>query len=162
MSDDGDDRAPDRLAAHTLMPIMMEAFHTGLREAGSLSRWLLATLAFISGAAAVAVLRLDIGTAAKLGATIAFVFGILAALGAGLWSLFVFKRVASLALTMLGYWITVADDGERIEALETTMKAEMDEILGSRATYVLLFAGVAAFLLGCAMAGWGLWSRGAA
>ena len=54
------------------------------------------------------------------------------------------------------------DLSPRIEALETTMKAEMDEILGSRATYVLLFAGVAAFLLGCAMAGWGLWSRGAA
>ena len=34
------------------MPMMVEAFHDGLREAGSLSRWLLATLVAINGAAA--------------------------------------------------------------------------------------------------------------
>jgi hypothetical protein len=74
-------------------------------------------------------------TGAKLGATVVFIFGILAALGTGLWSLYVFKRVSSSAGTMLGYWLTVADDGERLEALEATMKAQMDGAVGSRASY---------------------------
>lgn len=160
MDEDRDERASNRLAAQTLMPMMMEAFHTGLREAGGLSRWLLATLAVVNGAAAISVLPLVMDTGAKLGATVAFICGILAALATGAWSLYAFKRVGASAGTMLGYWITVADDGERLEALEATMRAAMDEALGSRATYFLVFASVAAFLAGCALAGWGMLSQG--
>ena len=40
--------------------------------------------------------------------------GILAALGAGLWSLYSFKRVSTSAGTMLSYWLTVANDGARL------------------------------------------------
>ena len=159
MADDHDDRAADRLASQTIAPIMADAFQTGLREAGALSRWLLATLAAINGAAAISTLPLAMPTAAKLGAAAAFVVGILAALGAGLWSLYVFKRVSSAAGAMLGYWLTVADGGERLKALEATMKAEMDEAIGSRATLALGAASAAAFLAGCALAGWGMMSR---
>lgn len=160
MDEDRDERASNRLAAQTLMPMMMEAFHTGLREAGGLSRWLLATLAVINGAGAVSVLPLPMDAGAKLGAAAAFVSGILAALGTGLWSLYAFKRVGASAGTMLGYWITVADDGERLEALEATMKAAMNKAVGSRATYFWVLAGVAAFLVGCVLAGWGMLSQG--
>jgi hypothetical protein len=59
---------------------------------------------------------------------------------------------------MLGYWLTVADGRERLEALEATMKAEMDEAIGSRATLSLGAASAAAFLAGCALTGWGLLS----
>ncbi len=148
--------ASNRLAADTFMPMMVEAFHDGLREAGSLSRWLLATLVAINGAAAISMLPLKLGTAAKLGGAGAFLLGILAALGAGLWSLYAFKRVSTLAGTMVGYWLTVANDGARIEALETTMKRHFDQAIGSRGTHVLVFASAAAFIAGCAFVAWGL------
>src|SRR4249919_2843191 len=105
MSEVNDERATNRLAVDTFMPMMVEAFHDGLREAGSLSRWLLATLVAINGAAAISVLPLNMPTEAKFGGAIAFLIGILAALGAGLWSLYAFKRVSTSAGTMLGYWI---------------------------------------------------------
>jgi hypothetical protein len=159
MDEDHDERASNRLASQTLIPIMLDAFQIGLREAGSLSRWLLATLAAINGAAAISMLPVEMASGAKLGAAAAFVIGILAALGAGLWSLYVFKRVTSAAGTMLGYWLTVADDGERLRALEATMRADMDEAVGSRATLSLGAASAAAFLVGCALAGWGMFSH---
>jgi hypothetical protein len=159
MADDHDEGPSDRLASQTLTPIMAEALQTGLREAGALSRWLLATLVVINGAAAISILPHAMPVAAKAGAAGAFLAGILAALGAGLWSLYVFKRCSAAAQTMLGYWLTVANGGERLEALEATMKAEMDEAIGSRATLALGAASAAAFLAGCALAGWGMLSQ---
>ena len=160
MDEDNQERVPNRLAAETFMPIMVEAFHDGLREVASLSRWLLATLVVVNGAAAIAVLPLKMATGAKLGSAGAFLFGILAALGAGLWSLYAFKRVSIAANTMMGYWLTVAGDGQRLAALEATMKRHMDQAIGSRGTHVLVFASVAGFLAGCALTGWGMLSRG--
>jgi hypothetical protein len=159
MDEDEDEGPSDRLASQTLIPIMVEAYHIGLREAGSLSRWLLATLAVTNGAAVISILPLEMATGAKVGAAGAFVLGIVAAMGAGLWSLVVFKRVSSAAGTMIGYWLTVADDGERIQALEGTMKTEMDKAVGSRGTLCLGSVSAAAFLLGSALAGWGMLSH---
>jgi len=156
MSDERDERATNQLAAETFMPIMVEAFHDGLREIASLSRWLLATLVVINGAAAIAVLPLDMPAAVKLGGAAAFLFGILAALGAAIWSLYAFKRVSIAANTMMGYWLTVAGDSPRVAALEATMKSHMDQALGSRGTHYFVFASVAAFLVGCGLTGWGL------
>jgi hypothetical protein len=160
MDEDKGKRVANQLAAETFMPMMVEAFHDGLKEAGSLSRWLLATLVAINGAAAISMLPLAIPVGAKLGGAIAFLVGILAALGAGWWSLYAFKRVSTLAGTMLGYWLTVANDGARLEALEATMKRHFDQAIGSRGTHFLVFASVAAFLVGCALTGWGLLMRG--
>ena len=160
MDETHDQQASNRLAAETFMPIMVEAFHDGLREAGSLSRWLLATLVAINGAGAISMLPLKMATAAKLGGAGAFLCGILAALGAGIWSLYAFKRVSTEAGTMIGYWLTVAGDGPRLQALEATMKRHMDQALGARATHLLVFASVAAFILGCASVGWGFLSQG--
>ncbi len=151
-----DERTSNQLAVQTFMPMMVEAFQDGLREVASLSRWLLATLVVINGAAAISVLPLKMAPAVKLGAAVAFLIGILAALAAALWSLYAFKRVSIAAGTMVGYWLKVADDGQRLEALESTMKRHLDQAVGSRATHVLVFASVAAFLGGCALAGWGL------
>ena len=67
MSEDQDLGQSNRLAAETFMPIMVEAFHDGLREVASLSRWLLATLVVVNGAGAIAVLPLQITTGLKLG-----------------------------------------------------------------------------------------------
>ena len=153
-------RASNRFAAETFMPIMVEAFHDGLREAGSLSRWLLATLVAVNGAAAITILPLKMASGAKLGGSVAFLLGILAALGAAIWSLYAFKRVSNSAGTMLGYWLTVANDGARLEALEASMKRHFDQAIGSRGTHYLVFASVAAFLVGCALAGWGMISQG--
>lgn len=155
MSEDHE-HASNRLAAETFMPIMVEAFHDGLKEVASLSRWLLATLVVINGAGVIAVLPLKVADAIKLGSTGAFVFGILAALGAGLWSLYTFRRVSIAANTMMGYWLTVAGDGQRLAALEATMKKHMDQAIGSRGTHFFVFASVAAFLIGCISTGWGL------
>ena len=152
------EQASNRLAAETFMPIMVEAFHDGLREIASLSRWLLATLVVINGAAAIAVLPLKIDTVAKLGGAAAFPLGILAALGAGLWSLYAFKRVSIAANTMMGYWLAVAGDGQRLAALEATMKRHMDQAIGSRGTHFFVFGSVASFLVGCVLTGWGLLS----
>ena len=68
--------ASNRLAAETFMPMMVEAFHDGLREAGSLSRWLLATLVAINGAAGISMLPLKLAMGAKLAAAGAFLLGI--------------------------------------------------------------------------------------
>jgi len=155
-----DERAANHLAADTFVPMMMEAFHDGLREVASLSRWLLATLVLINGAATISILPLKIIPEAKLAAVIAFLTGIVAAWGAGLWSLYAFKRVSIAAGTMLGYWLTVAGDGPRLEALEATMKRHFDQAIGSRATHALILASVAAFVSGCVLAGWGMLSRG--
>lgn len=160
MNEGNDERASNRLAAETFMPMMVEAFHDGLREAGSLSRWLLATLVAVNGAAAITMLPLRMASGAKLGGAVAFLLGILAALGAAVWSLYAFKRVSTSAGTMLGYWLTVANDGARLEALEASMKRHFDQAIGSRGTHILLFASVAAFLVGCAFVGWGMLSRG--
>jgi len=160
MDEDNHERVSNHLAAETFMPIMVEAFHDGLREVASLSRWLLATLVVVNGAAAIAVLPLKMAAGAKLESAGAFLFGILAALGAGIWSLYAFKRVSIAANTMMGYWLTVAGDGQRLAALEATMKRHMDQAIGSRGTHVLVFASVAGFLAGCALTGWGMLSRG--
>lgn len=141
------------------MPMMVEAFHDGLKEAGSLSRWLLATLVAINGAAAISVLPLKIAAASKLGGAAAFLVGILAAVGAGYWSLYAFKRVTAGAGTMLAYWLSVANDGPRLEALEATMKRHFEQAIGSRGTHFLVFASVAAFLVGCGLVGWGLFAE---
>jgi hypothetical protein len=153
---DDKEQASDRLAAETFMPMMVEAFHDGLREAGSLSRWLLATLVAVNGAAAISLLPIKMAAGAKLGGAGAFLVGILAALGAGIWSLYAFKRVSTLAGTMLGYWLTVANDGARLEALEATMKRHFEQAVGSRGTHFLVFASVAAFVVGCAFVAWGM------
>jgi hypothetical protein len=157
MSED-DEHAANRLAAETFMPIMVEAFHDGLKEVASLSRWLLATLVVINGAAAIAILPLKMSHAAKSESTGAFLVGILAALGAGLWSLYAFKRVSIAANTMMGYWLTVAGDGQRLAALEATMKRHMDQAIGSRGTRVFVFASMVAFLVGCILTGRGLFA----
>ena len=153
------DNASNRLAAETFMPIMVEAFHDGLHEVASLSRWLLATLVAITGAAVVSVLPLKLAPDANLSAALAFLLGVLAALCAGIWSLYAFKRVSIAANTMMGYWLTVAGDGQRLAALEATMKRHMDQAIGSRATHLFVFASVAGFVGGCAFTGWGLLSR---
>jgi len=57
---------------------------------------------------------------------------------------------------MMGYWLSVGGDGQRLAALETTMKRHMDQAIGSRATHLFVFASVAAFLAGCALAAWGM------
>ena len=156
MAELNDQRDADRLAAETFMPIMVEAFHDGLHEIASLSRWLLATLVVVNGAATIAILPLRMASDAKLASAGAFLFGILAALGAGIWSLYAFKRVSIAANTMMAYWLTVAGDGARVAALEATMKRHMDQAVGSRGTHFFVFASVAAFLVGCALAGFGL------
>ena len=151
-----DEQSSNRLAAETFMPVMVEAFHDGLKEVASLSRWLLATLVVINGAGAVAILPLKMTTEAKLGSSAAFLLGILAALGAGMWSLYAFKRVSIAANTMMAYWLTVAGDAPRLAALEATMKSRMDQAIGSRGTHFFVFASVAAFLVGCIFTGWGI------
>ena len=156
MSDNHDEHVSSRLAAETFMPIMVEAFHDGLKEVASLSRWLLATLVVINGAAAIAVLPLKMVTGAKLWGAGCFLFGILMALAAGVWSLYAFKRVSIAANTMMGYWLTVAGDGPRVAALEAAMKRHMDQAIGSRGTHFFVFASIGAFLVGCAFAGWGM------
>jgi hypothetical protein len=160
VSENDDEHASNRLAAETFMPIMVEAFHDGLHEVARLSRWLLATLVVINGAATIAVLPLQMAGGIKLAAAGGFVFGILAAVGAGLWSLYEFKRVSIAANTMMGYWLAVAGDAPRVAALEATLKKDMDQAVGSRGTHFFVFASVAAFLAGCALSGWGLLSRG--
>jgi hypothetical protein len=156
MTEGDEQRGANRLAAQTFMPMMVEAFQDGLHEVASLSRWLLATLVVINGAAALTVLPLKMEPAVKLAAAVAFLIGILAALGAALWSLYAFKRVSIAAATMVGYWLKVADDGQRLDALEATMKRHLDQAVGSRATHLLVFASVTAFLVGCGLAGWGM------
>ena len=158
MSEGQDEQTPNRLAAETFLPIMVEAFHDGLKEIGSLSRWLLATLVVINGAAVIAILPLRIANVAKLAGAGSFLLGILAALGAGIWSLYQFKRVSIAANTMMGYWLAVAGDGQRLAALETTMKRHMDQAIGSRGTHFFVFTSVTAFLLGCGLTGWGFLS----
>lgn len=158
MSEGQDEQTPNRLAAETFLPIMVEAFHDGLKEIGNLSRWLLATLVVINGAAVIAILPLRIANVAKLAGAGSFLLGILAALGAGIWSLYQFKRVSIAANTMMGYWLAVAGDGQRLAALETTMKRHMDQAIGSRGTHFFVFTSVTAFLLGCGLTGWGFLS----
>ena len=160
MDEDRNETVSDQLAAQAFMPMMMESFHDGLREVGSLSRWLLATLVVLNGAAIIGLLPLEMANEVKVIGAGSFLFGILAALAAALWSLYAFKRVSISAGTMLGYWLTVADEGRRIEALETSMRRHMDQAVGSRATHCWVFASVSAFLAGCAATGWGILSRG--
>jgi hypothetical protein len=152
------ERKSNQLAAEIFMPMMVEAFHDGLKEAGSLSRWLLATLVAINGAAAISVLPLKMSALMRLGAASAFLVGLLAAVGAGLCSLYAFKRVSSGAGTMMGYWLSVANDGPRLEALEATMKKHFDQAIGSRGTHVFVLVSVTGFLLGCGLAGWALFA----
>jgi hypothetical protein len=158
MSENEHEQASNRLAAETFMPIMVEAFHDGLKEVASLSRWLLATLVVINGAGVIAVLPLKMTNVAKLDSSGAFLVGVLAALGAGLWSLYAFKRVSIAANTMMGYWLTVAGDGQRLAALEATMKRHLDQAIGSRGTYFFVLASLVAFLVGCLLTGSGLFA----
>src|SRR6476469_3165570 len=65
MEADNQELASNRLAAETFMPIMVEAFHDGLKEVASLSRWLLATLVVINGAGVIAALPLKMASASR-------------------------------------------------------------------------------------------------
>ena len=40
------------------------------------------------------------------------------------------------------------------------MKRHMDQAIGARATHALVFASVAAFLVGCALVAWGMAAGG--
>ena len=162
MDHKSDNRAANNLAAETFAPIMLEAFHDGLREIGNLSRWLLATLVAINGAAAISLLPLKMAYTPKMAASGAFLVGILAAIGAGLWSLYVFNRVSAAAHTMMGYWLSVADDAPRLAALETAMKRHMDQAIGSRGTHIFILISLASFLIGCAIAGLAVLPEGGA
>ena len=52
-----------------------------------------------------------------------------------------------------------ANEGARLEALEATMKRHFDQAIGSRETHFLVFASVAAFLVGCSFIAWGMLGR---
>jgi hypothetical protein len=153
-------RTANQLAVETFMPIMVEAFHDGLREIGSIARWLLATLVVVNGAGAISLLPVEMPNELKLAGAVAFLVGILAALGAGAWALYAFKRVSLAAHTMVSYWLNIADDGPRLEALETTMKGHLDRAIGSGGTHAFVFLSVAAFVAGCVFTGLGVLGSG--
>ena len=69
-------------------------------------------------------------------------------MGAACWSLLSFKRVTKGAGTMLAYWLSVANDGPRLEVLEATMKKHFEQAIGSRGTHVLVLLSLLAFVSG--------------
>ena len=160
MSEDNDERASNRLAAETFMPIMVEAFHDGLHEVASLSRWLLATLVVINGAATIAVLPLRMAGGTKLAAARSVCSWNLG--GGRRWTMVVVRVQAREHRREYNDGLLVGDCGRRPAraALEATLKRHMDQAIGSRGTHFFVFASVAAFLAGCAFTGWGLLSVG--
>lgn len=121
-------------------------------------RWLMASLLAINGAACLAV----VGQAAmpldyRLWACGAFVTGILSAL---LVAVLGQRSIQNSLLPLqkyIGYWMTVADDGERDESVETALNNELK--ISANIGFASRFVGwisACAFLCGVLVAGFGM------
>ncbi|WP_148309025.1 hypothetical protein [Sphingopyxis fribergensis] len=89
-------------------------------------RWLTASLLAINAGAAVAALNTEFLSAhSKIVSGAFFGVGILVALLIGVLSQQQKRKLLPIVQRQIGYWMTVADDGERSEELEAAIAAEV-------------------------------------
>jgi hypothetical protein len=120
-------------------------------------RWLMASLLAINGGACLALLNnSDVDLKFRIIASGIFIFGILMALLVAVFGQHSIQRTLGPLQKQIGYWMTVASDGERLAAYETELN---DELLGSAkigiASRVSGWLSAGAFLCGVITAGYG-------
>jgi hypothetical protein len=121
-------------------------------------RWIMATLSAINGGACVAILNQDgMNISSKLLASGLFVGGLLMALLVAVFGQHSVQRCLLPLQRQIGYWMTVASDGERDEAFETELNEELKTSarigMGGRVSGWL---AAICFISGVVVAGFGL------
>lgn len=121
-------------------------------------RWLMASLLGVNGAACLAVF----GSAAvqwqlRFYACGSFILGILAALLVAVFGQHAVQKSLSPLQKLVGYWMTVAEDGQRDDDIEAKLNHELQVsakiALGSRLSG---WVSAIAFLVGITISGFGL------
>lgn len=156
MDEDEEDKQQNRIAAQEVVTVLRAMLERFIAELVGIGRWMLATLVLINGAGAVAVLGAPLDSWARPIAGALFVGGILAALTAGFAAVFVFKKAFKPLGQFLGYALTVVHDGERAEALENEMIADLNAAAGSWIGSIVSALSVGAFVAGCVVVALGL------
>lgn len=121
-------------------------------------RWLMASLLGINGAGCLSVIsQSEIYYTFRLFAGAAFVLGIFLALLVAVFGQASIRRSLGPIQKQIGYWISVADDGLRVEAIENDLREEFANSanigVGSR---IVGWGSAILFLLGVAVAGLGI------
>jgi hypothetical protein len=121
-------------------------------------RWLMATLLAINGGACLAVLNQDqMDLEHKLAAAGLFILGLLMALLVAVFGQHSVQKTLGPLQKQIGYWMTVVDDGDRDEAIENELNAELKA--SARIGFAARVSGwlaAMAFIVGVVVAGYGL------
>ena len=130
---------------------------TLVTETVAIAKWLLSSLLAVNGAAAVAIWPIPMLPLIKIASCASFAVGVLFPLMAGYMSLKTSKIMSSEIGKLIGYWLTVADDGERVAAIEADQEALPQKAeLAGRPAMMLGWASILSFVIGLVLAGLGI------
>lgn len=108
----------NRLGAEHEIQYLIAARGVAIEQASSMAKWLLASLLTINGAGALATINMVDKIMSPLMPGAAFIAGMMLPLAAA--TIIQNQNFAKLKPVneTLGYWLTVVDDGERVDSLE--------------------------------------------
>lgn len=146
-----------KIAAEHELNFVVKTREASMEQAASMAKWLLASLLAINGAGALATINaLEKLAAPELPAAL-FVIGMLLTL----LSATVIQRQNYAALPginkMIGYWLSVIDDGEEFEPFQKQVQGEITAAMGWKWLGPSLgWVSAIFFVLGTAALGYGL------
>jgi len=152
-----DDENLNRTVARYMLDTLTDLSKTLTVETVAIAKWLLSSLLAVNGAAAVATWPIAMSPGIKVASCACFALGVLLPLVAGYMSLKTSKTMSWEVGKMIGYWLTVADDGERVASIEADhldlpRKAER----AGQPAMRLGWTSILAFVLGLIFAGAGI------
>lgn len=114
----------NKLIANMALETLKPSVTMAMEQMASLARWLLATLVTINGGALVSLLSVSdkVLPSNMLWAASLFTLGIVLSIAAATLSALTSAIPMRTVGAMIGYWTTVADDGERLEEQEIKLE----------------------------------------
>lgn len=150
-----DEQSWVRLAAVEEVKSLVDLRSRALDEHAHAFRWLTASLLAINSGGAIAALNSEyLAAMHKIFAGGLFGLGLLAALLVGVLAQHANRKIIPTLQKQLGYWVSVADDGERLESMEADFAVEMKVALkGAWLTPMVGWVSAILFLSGIGMMG---------
>ncbi|KXU30918.1 hypothetical protein A0J57_13940 [Sphingobium sp. 22B] len=152
-----EDENLNRTVARYMLDTLQDLAKTLTVETVAVAKWLLSSLLAVNGAAAVATWPIAMSPGIKIASCTSFAIGVLLPLLAGYTSLKTSKTMSAEVGKMIGYWLAVADDGERVASIEAEhadlpRKAEQ----AGQPAMRLGWTSILAFVVGLIFAGVGI------